>query len=221
MKSPSDWRADNRYRILGDLSDREKSGTEVGEVPLKVTEERLRAEQERNAALQDPDRASLPIRRSAAPSRLLDEPFVAEEWALVPVESAVAQGPPAGRPASPSRPAPPASAPPMERDRALRARRSSRALGSAVIILAAALGGTCAYGYLALRQHSVILSKLPGADSVRVMRADYQAFERSRFASDVASFGEKAGPELRAAASRAEEVFGEIHSRYEQWRARH
>jgi hypothetical protein len=230
------------YGILG-LVDRDNINDErspkVGDVPLKLTEERLKAEKERSPRAADFDGIALeapPARARSLPSEApgsvaplpaappevrhieagvaMAEQNASPLSASPPLEHVVLQ--PEPRQASPARPEARVTTP-------SRIRRRSWALWMAVIALTFALAGMTAYGYLALRQNNLGPSQLPGASAVRELRTQaanaWFEIKDSRLSADLASLGRRIQPAAGAAWQRARTVTDDVYQRYERWRA--
>ena len=208
-------------RILGNLDDsddRRENRLNVGDMPLKLTEERIRAEWERNSRVADLDSVSLVAGRE--PRRVECE-GVPEELPAVGVPRVSAQARAAQIPAPLSHPAQPRPDP-QHRASAGRPSRVSRPLVyGAVIALTLALAGAAA---LDLRQNSVVSSRMSSA--IRLLRAQaitarlqLQEFKRSQFFTEVVAMGHKARPVLAEVSRRAHELLGTIRDRYRRWRA--
>ncbi len=103
------------------------------------------------------------------------------------------------------------------------ARRSQAAL-VAIVALAIALTAETAYGYLAIRRNSVNVSELPGAYTARAVAAETGnvrlKLEQSRLSRDLSALGQKAGPAMSTADQRVRQLAGEVRNRYERWRGR-
>jgi hypothetical protein len=268
------------YGRLGlDWDDREERDPTAAGLPLKLTEERIRAESQRVGNLEDigdvplvaakpavapaaqPDPGP-PASASAAGGVLPAEPRLRAPAVGAPPVEAQPESQSGAQPRPQSgptfeqpprrrsilglddtllleRPAPgaplPDSMPDLRTEPALmtpaapviRPVRPSRALWKAVAVLSLALAGGAAYAYQAVREHSVIVSQLPGASAARVVRAEavaarfkFHEFEQSRFATEVVAVGHRTRPALAAASERVQQFLGGVYDRYEQWRAR-
>jgi len=222
---------------------------EEPEVPVKLTEERIRMEWERGANPRTLDRT--PLLLESAPLLTERPPSAAAlDGDQTPMETELSRGaaPPANAPDehavmpdvqirrprsrsilhlddAPAEPAPrllqagsilrldevpvaPVARPPWTWKLSRRPRRT-RGLWTAVLVLSLALAGVVAYSYLAFQRNSVNVSALPGAATIRTVRAE------------AASAGDEARPALSAAVHRVQQATVEVRGRYEQWRARH
>lgn len=203
------------------LEDRLERQEEREDVPLKLTEERIRSEWEHGVNAHHRDTAPLLIEPPVAPQYDAESLMSAD---LSRGNSPAASAPPApsprpyprNRPAQTGSvlrldetPAAPAARPSGSWKLVRKSRSSRRGPWTAVLVLSLALGSVIAYGYLALQRNSVIVSELPGAATVRVLRVE------------AADAEEQARPAVVAAAQRVEQAAGYLRDRYEGWRARH
>lgn len=244
-----------------DLEDRVEQDRELDDVPLKLTEERIRTEWERGANPRNLDSAPLLLEEHAPAAEPSEEqasiatelsPGASPPTTATTDPAAVMpdvqvrrprsgsilhldEAPPANEPAAralmpdvqirqpqsgsilqldeaPTRPAPQ----PLGSWKLVRKHGRSRGLWTAVLVLALVLTGVLAYSYLAFQRNSVDVSALPGAATVRTVRA-----EAANARAEASSAGNKARPVLAATAQRVEQAAVEVRGRYEQWRARH
>jgi hypothetical protein len=217
----------SRYRILGDLDGEEEPKSDFGDVPLKLTEEKIRVERERHALVPEWDRVPLEVERSAsAHARHFEAWRAAKDSSTTSAPSATTPAPSAHL--SFSRDDPAMSEFRVRRDQGSPARvtRAPRALWTVIIALTLAIGGAGTYSYVALRRSAVIVSRLPGAATLRALRgeaadarSDLQRFEQSRFSMDAKALANEARPVLAGAWHRAERLPGEMYDRYETWRS--
>lgn len=212
-----------------ELNDRpDPRDNEIDDVPLQLTQERIRAESERVGSTELDRSPSASPRATVVPPPAQRDPEPLLEKVRPDPVARQAAGAVSDRPVQTSRPgsilgldaplirAPqPASAwaaasPTVERAPAQvrRPSRTSRALWGAVVVLVLALTAETLYGYLAIRRDSVNLSALPGAATVRMLDAE-TAGARSK---TVAAAG--------TVYNGARWVAGEARDRYQKWRSR-
>lgn len=220
-----------------DLDDRREQHEEgVQEVPLKITEERIRTEWEHGANPRHLDSVPLLIERPAPAATRQADPApmgTALAGGAAPANDLTARGLNQDLQNSPARTgsilgldnAPAAPAPRPSGTWQLRRRsRVPWGLWTAILLLSLTLGGAVAYSYAALQRNSVVVSELPGAATVRTIRAQAASarsdVEQSGFYRDSAAVGNRARPAVAAAWHRVEQAAGSIYDRYEQWRAR-
>jgi len=198
-KPLSDWDAD--------LDDRPDRATQLDDVPLRLTEERIRAETERigNAEpIEEVPKATsavaaaerpVPPRTSEPAPDLRPEPATVPDTGPGEVTLRTADQPDRsgsilGLDRQLRKPQPRAAAAPpnpVERRSGVgpeikekKNTRRSRALWSVVVALAIVLTAESGYAYLAIRRNSVNLDQLPGAAVLRTLGAEMQA-TRSKF----------------------------------------
>jgi hypothetical protein len=204
---------------------RELRDSDVDNLPLKLTQERIRAESERIGDT-ELNRAPLPSSRVAPSSPSEPAPLrePAAPQSATPQTAAAASPKPvqASRPGSilgleaplvrtpqPAA-ATPAVSPAVQRTtlQGRRPSRTSRALRGAVVILVLALTAETVYGYLAIRRDSVNVFALPGAATVRTLDAD------------TAGARSKTSAAIETAYSGARRLAGEARDHYHRWRSR-
>ena len=188
-------------------------------MPLKLTEERIRAESQRHQRAGDLDsvllhgRAAWQDEGELAPRKL--------PGTVAPPATAQSKG--AQIPAPLNDPAQSKPDPDAQATR-VRPRRALRTLRWAVVIaLIFAFAGAAADRYLILRSNA----QLPGAGAVRLLQAEavrareeLQELKRSELSTEVIALGHKARPALAEASHRAQQLLDKILDRYQQWRAR-
>jgi hypothetical protein len=207
---------------------------DAGDLPLQLTEERIRAESQRarNAepienvslvAVSPPRETHTPLHDSASATGSLPlqpAPPVPDRAATYGSVLRLNAGPLREHPG----PVVPVAKPYERRCEFARQAGRSRGLWRAVIALTLALSGETAYGYLAIRRDCVIVPKLPGASVVRTIGAETKdaqsQLRQSKFSSDVPAIAHKARPALTTVYQGAQRLASEVRGRYAQWRGR-
>ncbi|HEV2426009.1 MAG TPA: hypothetical protein VGZ29_14360 [Terriglobia bacterium] len=222
------------HRLLTmDLEDRVEQDRGLDEVPLKLTEERIRTEWEHGASVRHYDRVPLPLEDSVSLPLEPPAPAAARHddaaAAAAPMAAELARGPvrienpravdalhrdlqkrpPAGSILHLNEAAANPVGRAAETRKLVRKAGRSRGLWTAIVVLILTLAGLVGYGYLAFQRNSVNVSALPGAATVRTVR------------TEAASAGDQARPAVSAAVQRVEQATAAVRVRYEQWRARH
>jgi hypothetical protein len=191
-ETPKDWDADLDHRL-------DRAG-QLDDVPLRLTEERIRAETERIGNVEPVETApkatsavavpELPIPPLTSKSAPASRPKPASGPATLAGEFTLTTANQPGRYGSilgsdstqlrkPESPAAAASPNRVERRSGVRAEvkalknpRPSRVLSGVVAALVIALAAESGYAYLAIRRNSVNVSQLPGAAVLRTLSAE-------------------------------------------------
>ena len=237
-KTPKDWDAD--------LDDPLNRAGQLDDVPLRLTEERIRAETERIGNVEPTERDPKATSAVAAaeppvsPRTSEPAPVSRPELSAGPVADAgevtlqMAKQPDRcgsirGLDASLRQPQSSAGASPNRVEQRssvgteIKERKNARRSGvlwGAVIALVVALVAESGYAYLAIRRNSVNLDQLPGAAVLRTVSAEMESarskLQQSSMSADLNAVGHAAGATLNAAYQGARRVAGEVRDRYNQ-----
>ena len=237
-RTTTDWDAD--------LDDALERTNQLGDVPLRLTEERIRAETERAGNLEPIEGAPkatpavaaaeppIPPRTSEPASASWPEPAAGPATGVGEVTLRAKSSPYGSilglgstqlrKPQSPA-----ASTPPNRVEQRSEVRtgvneskspRRSRALSGVVVALAVALAVESGYTYLAIRRNSVNVSQLPGASVLRTLGAEMEGarskIQQNSVSADLNVVGREAGSALNAGYQGARRLAGEVRDRYNQ-----
>ena len=228
-----------------ELDNHPDRGAQLDDVPLRLTEERIRAETDRIGNVEPIERspkaasavgvAEPPVSPSApetapisgreppsGPAAAAGEiPLRAanqsdRSGSILGLDSALRQHPPTAAPANRIEPRSGVGTDIKEKKNSRRSRVPWGVVVALVVMLAAESGYAC----LAIRRNSVNVSQLPGAAVLRGLGAEIESarskLQQSGVSADLNALGQEAAATLNTAYRHARRLAGEVRDRYNQ-----